>query len=861
MDDLSKQRNMVEINNVLQHLPESQLQAVHVVLERCMEDSVESFLAKRTLIWVMHAKKALRLEQIQESFISWDKDEERYRIDRHDKKLLMSACNGLVIMDPKNETLGLVHEIVQRELEKDILPRDANLEIAKTCLHYLLIDTYEGGGQLPLLQYAATFWSEHLTSDHVEVDPDTEFLVLNFLMDCSKVTRAFKNISGIDGEDGATLNGMTGLHAAVYYDCLSWAELLLISDTNFNIDTQCLDGQTALHWAVRYNRAKFLEWLIQKSANVNSQDNSGNTPLHKALTRPAAENITLIETLIKGKALADIQNAEGISPLVSAIRHGPTSIAKILIESQSDVDAEISKGWTSLRHVFDFKQTVSDSTVKENLEAGEKKKVQLQQVAGSHARFLIDLLLERRVNLNLPSTKDEWTPLVHSINTGDLSSMHQLLKRTPDPADVSLRDSKGRSPLWWAVSSKRTTAIQLLVDHGADINESYGDGSTPLLKAARQKDSSTITQLLVSLGANADMPVASGKSTLLIEAVKIRNRNAALVLLEAGVQIDGSDADGKSALVHAIENQDKTMAWLLLENSASSARFQKDHTARNQSIQRSLQLAMNRNDFSMAWLLCQHGASLAIVDDKGRTFLHRAALSGNLPAVRFLVSHKAAVYTQDQKGFTPLHCGVLSCRDDIVAVLASQATKPSQLDIRDNEGHTALSLATYNRRTAAMKALICHGASCNISGQDGLTTVHLAASWGFLEEMGLLLNGGGDPNAIDDKCSTPLHQAIVGHRAHPDLVTMLKEAGANLEARDKDCRTPLMLAAQLDNHQLVSGLLKNGVDIDAENEDERTAIDYASECSESERLLIQAESRLLAMRKALHPRYYLHPDR
>ncbi|XP_018578499.1 homeobox protein Wariai-like, partial [Anoplophora glabripennis] len=42
---------------------------------------------------------------------------------------------------------------------------------------------------------------------------------------------------------------------------------------------------------------------------------------------------------------------------------------------------------------------------------------------------------------------------------------------------------------------------------------------------------------------------------------------------------------------------------------------------------------------------------------------------------------------------------------------------------------------------------------------DGLTPVHIAAAWGRVEILNLLLASGGDPEARDANCMTPLHYA------------------------------------------------------------------------------------------------------
>ncbi|RYP81455.1 hypothetical protein DL769_001968 [Monosporascus sp. CRB-8-3] len=848
MDNLSKQGTLSDIKTALSQLPDSAFQVFETSAQQIAQkiklegNSFESRLAKHILTWVIHAKTELNAEQILDSFAVQKSKGQPYREHRPVKGSLMRACIGLVILDPEKETLSLVHKSVQTHLQKyDIIPENAELEMAKTCLSYLLVDPCCQGGEAPLLRYAAKYWWAHLSHEGQDVDSEAESLTLKFLKDSPKLARAFE---AMDGTNGGVFDHMTGLHAAVHFDLPSWAERLL--ESGVDVDIQCADGQTALHWAVRYGRRELLELLIRKSANPNIHDHAGDTPLHKALIGPTADDTPLhqaimrseaadasvVEALVRGNARLDIPSTRGLSPLSSAIRYGPTSIAKIMVQSQDDVDAEIFEDWTSLRQVFYCGQDIVHQL--ENGAAGRGSQrastegwAQLRHAVGNHARLLTDLLLERGVDLNRPSAVDGWTPLVHATKTGDLSKLRRLLAREPDPADVHLRDPEGKSPLWWAVWYKNADVIRLLAEHGADVNETYADGSTPLLGAVRQQHSAT-AQLLVKLGADANARTESA-STLLIEGVKLRDRDTVWVLLNAGARPDELDASGWSALLYAIENRDKALVWLLIAKGASAVSPNKSSA---KHVQSALELAMAHDDFSIAWLLCEHGASPTAADDKGDTPLHWAAKSGGLKAAHFLVDRGAAVDPKDAAGLTPLHYAVLYDWDDLVALLASHAARSPQeslIDIPDANGNTALALATLKKRATAMQTLLQHGASCDVADSGGLTALHHAADLGFNEGLRLLLGGNGDPSAADAERFTPLHHAVNGGCADPDTVSMLAEAGANLEAQDNVGRTPLMLAAQLGSERLVHTLLDEGADAQARNNDGWSAVDYARE--------------------------------
>ena len=62
----------------------------------------------------------------------------------------------------------------------------------------------------------------------------------------------------------------------------------------------------------------------------------------------------------------------------------------------------------------------------------------------------------------------------------------------------------------------------------------------------------------------------------------------------------------------------------------------------------------------------------------------------------------------------------------------------------------------------------------------------------------------------------------------PEVLKVLIEAGADVNAKDTDGLTPLMLAAQHNpNPKALTALLEAGADAKAKNNEGKTALDYA----------------------------------
>ena len=78
-------------------------------------------------------------------------------------------------------------------------------------------------------------------------------------------------------------------------------------------------------------------------------------------------------------------------------------------------------------------------------------------------------------------------------------------------------------------------------------------------------------------------------------------------------------------------------------------------------------------------------------------------------------------------------------------------------------------------------------------------------------------------NAKDIQGWTPLHEAAEAGRT--DIVQLLLDAGADVEASDKYGRTPLHTACEFGNTTTVQLLLEQGADPNARNKWDRTPLD------------------------------------
>jgi len=125
------------------------------------------------------------------------------------------------------------------------------------------------------------------------------------------------------------------------------------------------------------------------------------------------------------------------------------------------------------------------------------------------------------------------------------------------------------------------------------------------------------------------------------------------------------------------------------------------------------------------------------------------------------------------------------------------------------------------------RKLLAAGADCNERNGDGATALMVAAYAGNLAMVKTLIDAGADVNAADERGWCALSKAVYNaelDRGFADVVQVLIDAGANIEAPIGFGVRPLMLAAGYGETAVVETLLHAGAEVLARNEGGLTAL-------------------------------------
>jgi ankyrin repeat protein len=204
-------------------------------------------------------------------------------------------------------------------------------------------------------------------------------------------------------------------------------------------------------------------------------------------------------------------------------------------------------------------------------------------------------------------------------------------------------------------------------------------------------------------------------------------------------------------------------------------------------------ISLGNGELSRAALQASSGVNVKTGSSHGRKSpLMLAASKGDAPLASLLIQKGAAVNDRDARNRTPLHYGVCSRNAQLTRLLIQAG---AEVNAKDSLEWTPLHYAALEELAEIVPILLEGGADIDATNDFIQTPLMLAID---SEEMVLLLTDlGADVNARDNRRWTPLHYASFG--GFKRVVALLVQRGADIMAKDYGSEIP-MVKAQNNGH-------------------------------------------------------------
>jgi len=375
---------------------------------------------------------------------------------------------------------------------------------------------------------------------------------------------------------------------------------------------------------------------------------------------------------------------------------------------------------------------------------------------------------------------------------------------------------------------------------------------------------------------------AGGSDMSLVTAAKQGDRAAVQTLLNGRTKEDVAGAEGTAALVWAATRNDVEMADLLLRAGVNVK-------AANEFGATALYAAAEHADPAMAVKLLAAGADANVPLMSGETPLMVAASRGNIETVRALLKGGADPNAQEVNGGQTALMWALSERQ--AAVVDALVKGGANVELASKTGFTPLMFAAQQGDADSASILLRAGAKPNeAQPKTALTALLIASAMSRAQPVELLLDNGADPNAVDANGYSPLHRAVrdsdygidperkdavlaivkslLKHGANPNLrIKQDKEKAAEEVKRGANAfygkraaltvteivlqgSTPLLLAAEVNNLDVIKALVEAGADANIPTEQGTTALMMAAGAGTDVQRAREPEERAVAVETA-----------
>ncbi|MCJ1413979.1 hypothetical protein MMC32_000304 [Xylographa parallela] len=436
--------------------------------------------------------------------------------------------------------------------------------------------------------------------------------------------------------------------------------------------------------------------------------------------------------------------------------------------------------------------------------------------------------LTKTLDINSQDTELGQTPLMYACRQGHTTTVSRLLELG---ADFNVKSNRGSSAMFEAILHKHPDVLHTILTtetpgRSLDINMTHPEegNSTALMLAASAGLEDTVTLLLERPKIAVNAKNTRGWTALALAAYMNYYPIVKRLLDMQDIEVDLPNDNGATPLIVAAQQgNDEVVAELLLKH-ADPEYMQSDGTT-------AILHAITQGHTLVVKAILEHGINIHTTDSSGRTLLHRACESDDpqVDIVRLLIERGLDINAQGIRGETPLHdacrCGYL----EIVQLLLELHADPLVKDA-SSERRTPLIVAWQNGETNIVTLLQDSHDSMDKETIPTDTSLPLwsLAKAGKVDLIRSLIQKHKQPDPglsirDPDTNNTALHWAIQNGNADVDrsssIIEILLDAGMSPNDANDQKRTPLHLAAYLDNYYATQLVIASKIKADLAAQD------------------------------------------
>lgn len=290
--------------------------------------------------------------------------------------------------------------------------------------------------------------------------------------------------------------------------------------------------------------------------------------------------------------------------------------------------------------------------------------------------FIMKYLLENGANPNVVDSYYKASPLLVAIGSNNFSAVEALVELG---ADVNFGNTNGFTALHKAACSNNLAFMKYLVDHGADIKANDNAGNTVMHYLSKSGDVSSF-KYLIDLGVDYNQSNNEGVSVLM-DALESENLVISNKLIASMSDINNQDVKGQSALHYAAEKDLETQVTKLIAKGADvNAKDKKGETPIFSAIHNYDHSKKKDKKQGIASILLSSGANVNIQNESGDNVLMKA-IKSKMPAawIKRIADKTTDFSVKNDKGQTALDVAISFtwAGDDLISYIENKTLEQS----------------------------------------------------------------------------------------------------------------------------------------------------------------------------------------
>lgn len=387
---------------------------------------------------------------------------------------------------------------------------------------------------------------------------------------------------------------------------------------------------------------------------------------------------------------------------------------------------------------------------------------------------------------------------------------------------VTKKTHHSRSYLHWAASSGNLELVEYLIAKGSDVHYNDSHGEAVAVSAASGGKNPAVLDALFKAGVSPTHKYENGATLLMLAVAGDNDLTLTDYFIKKGLSINDKDDAGATVVDYAAKRGNRELMEKVMKRGVKptgNALFFASQGSRN----------ANNGIETFKYLVETLKLDPKTINKDGATVLHQLIRRPNPEVIAYFVDKGVDLNKADDEGNTLLM--IASTGRDLELVEKTLLPKVKNINAVNEIGESALTKAIASGSADIAALLIKNGANVNVLNKD---QNNLAFYWFESYREG---GPGGAPAGAQRGGMSADNARERAQQEFDRKLEILKSAGLNVAAPQKNGNTLFHLAVAKENVKLIETAAKLGVNINAQDKEGASPLHKAALVSKNDKIL------------------------